>query len=158
MCELKNSDGRKYRGGLSVYACHSDVTHPMVLQLATQSGVITESRYEELMSVEEGVEKVLTPEELSLVLENFFGFHQGTYEEFHIEGWQKTRFKKKVIGEVRYTGAERTDLDWIETGLASSEAVEKAKFGSVVRMEDRVGCGELVVEDALNSQKTNNEY
>ena len=51
MSDLKNTDGDKYRGALSVYACQSDTTHPVVLDLAVKTGKITKERYQELTNV-----------------------------------------------------------------------------------------------------------
>ena len=70
--------------------------------------------------------------EISIILESYFGFQDGVYEEYVIEGRQKTRFGKDVLEETRYTGIERTDKAWVSTGLASAEAKEIAKFGDVL--------------------------
>ena len=37
-----------------------------------------------------------------------------------------------MLEEIRYTGIERTDKEWVSTGLASAEAKEIAKFGDVL--------------------------
>lgn len=77
-------------------------------------------------------EKELSAIELSTILESYFGFQDGNFEEYVIEGRQKSRFGKDVLEETRYTGIERTDKEWVSTGLASAEAKEIAKFGDVL--------------------------
>lgn len=142
----KNVDSeKKYKRGLSVYACVSDTTHPKVLQLANNAGLFKEGRYDELLSTET---PELNNDEVSIILESFFGFNKGDYEEHLIEGIQQTRFKQVAVNEVRYCGEERTDKQWCSTGLASNEAKEYCKFGSIVNMEEQKGVGEMVIRDA----------
>ena len=121
---------KKYRG-VPVYACQSDTLNPKLLSIAYTVGLLCPERYKELMTPSK-YEKVLTDMEISLLLESYFGFQDGVYEEYIIEGRQKTRFGKDVLGETRYTGIERTDKDWVSTGMASAEAKEIAKFGDVL--------------------------
>lgn len=147
MSELKNIDGEKYRGGIAVYACQSDTTHPKVLMLAKSTNLLSPERYEELLNVPKGTKPLLDNSELCVILETYFGFHRGEYEEHEIPSIQKTRMGKLVAGEIRYTGEERTDKAWCATGLASKEAVEKNKYGSVVKMEVVHGVAELSIED-----------
>lgn len=147
MSDLKNIDGQKYRGGLSVYACQSDTTNETLLRMAKSSGIITQERYDELLNVQKSTKAVLDTEELGVILETYFGFNGGEYETHEIVGAQKTRFGKVLAGELRYTGEERTDKAWCNTGLASREACEKNRYGSVVTMEERGGVGELSLDD-----------
>ena len=148
MSKLKNIDGEKYRGCISVYACQSDTTHPTVLMLAKGAGLINEDRYTELTNVPKGTKPVLDSEELCGILSTYFGFNGGKYEEHEIN-IQKNRMGKKVGGEIRYTGEERTDKAWCESMLSSREAREKSKYGSVVTMDVRDGVGELSVDDMV---------
>jgi hypothetical protein len=151
MSQLKNTDGNKYRGRLSVYACQSDTTHPVVLDLAKKSGMITEERVKEILDVQKGTKSILDNSELSVILESFFGFEGGMFESHEIEGVQKTRTGKSLAGEVRYTGEERTDKAWCSTALASPEAKEKSVYGSIVTMEEHQGYGELSIIDSESS-------
>ena len=146
MSELKNTDGEKYRGAVSVYACQSDTTHPVVLGLALKVGLITPERFEELSNVPKGTKPLLDNSELCDILETYFGFTRGQFEQHEVD-LQKTRSGRVVAGEYRYTGEERTDKDWCSTGLASREAVEKGKYGSVVTMEVSSGVSELCLDD-----------
>ena len=135
-----------------VYACQSDTTHPKVLELAKGLGMITEARYEALVSPEKGVRPELTPDELVKVLETYFGFDGGICETHECHGIQKSRFGKQLAGELRYTGEERVDKDWLESGLASQEVQEFSKYGGVVTMEENNGYGNMVIEDFLNGK------
>ena len=155
MGELKNIDGEKYRRGISVYACQSDTTHPTVLMLAKNAGLITEQRYVELTSLPKGTKPVLDNDELCVILETYFGFNKGHYEEHEIEV-QKNRMGKAVAGEIRYIGEERTDKTWCDSLLCSREAREKSKYGSVVTMEVRQGVGELNIDDIVKG--SNQDY
>lgn len=151
MSKLKNSDGSKYRGGISVYACQSDTTNPRILMLASSVGIITRERFEELTNVPKGTKSLLDNEELSAILETYFGFRDGVYETHEIE-IQKTRFGKTVAGDLRYTGEERTDKEWCNSALSSVEAREKNKYGSVVTMDVVDGVGELNIDDLVGAR------
>ena len=131
---MSENDEKKYKKkyhGVPVYACQSDTLNPKLLSLAHSAGVICPERYTELMTPSK-YEKELSAIELSTVLESYFGFQDGNFEEYVIEGRQKSRFGKDVLEEIRYTGIERTDKEWVSTGLASAEAKEIAKFGDVL--------------------------
>ena len=131
---MSENDEKQYKKkyhGVPVYACQSDTLNPKLLSLAHSAGVLCPERYTELMTPSK-YEKVLTDMEISIILESYFGFQDGVYEEYVIEGRQKTRFGKDVLEETRYTGIERTDKEWVNTGLASAEAKEIAKFGDVL--------------------------
>lgn len=136
-----------------VYACQSDTTHPKVLELAKGSGLITEARYKALIDNEVGVKPELLPDELALVLETYFGFKGGIYEIHECHGIQKTRMGKQLAGELRYTGEERTDKEWLESGLASREALEFSKYGGEVTMEESNGYGNMVINDFLEGRE-----
>lgn len=127
----KNIDSSsKYKRAISVYACPSDVHHPKVLSLAVQAGLLKKDRYDLILNG--SGENKLDNNELSTILENYFGFNKGDYVEEVIEGIQQTRFREVAVGEVRYIGEERIDSEWCSTGLASQEATEFCKFGGTV--------------------------
>lgn len=134
---------------ISVFASQSDTTHPKVLELAKESGYIQEERYESLISPPTGVKPELEPDELAQVLENYFGFYKGIVEIHECHGIQKTRFGDKRAGELRYCGEERTDKDWLESGMASQEVKDFSKYGGEVLMTDNKGYGNLVINDFL---------
>ena len=131
----KEQHNKKYRKGISVYACESDIKHQVILDLAQQAGLISKDRYDGFIDCWlRDIDIELNETELSDILKNFFGFNLGNYEEHLIEGVQKTRFNGEKMGEIRYIGEERTDRDWIETGLASREAKEICNYGDVLRL------------------------
>ena len=51
-----------------------------------------------------------------------FGFSCGEYEEHLVENVK------------RYTGWERLDKEWVDTGLASREAYELCKYGELLQV------------------------
>ena len=138
----KLKHGKNFKRGIAVYACQSDVKHPTLLRVAHGAGVLSKDRYDILSTTEEE----LTPKELGDILENYFGFCNGDYEQHLIEGVQRTRFGMKVFGEYRYCGSERTDKDWCDTGLASVEAVETMKYGEALVID----CGKGQDESEIN--------
>ena len=127
----KLKHGKNFKRGIAVYACQSDVKHPTLLRVAHGAGVLSREP---------------TPKELGDILENYFGFCNGDYEQHLIEGVQRTRFGMKVFGEYRYCGSERTDKDWCDTGLASVEAVETMKYGEALVID----CGKSQDESEIN--------
>lgn len=155
---LEELENKQYRRGIAVYACQSDTTHPKVLELAKGAGAITQERYEVLSNPDKGVRPILEPEELEVILETYFGFNKGIYQEYECHGIQKGRFGQRLAGELRYTGEERTDKDWVETGLASREAKEKSKYGGFVRMDEHDGYSELSIDDVLGRGLGNSDY
>lgn len=149
MSDLKNVDGDNYpnRRAISVFACQSDTTHPTVLGLAEKAGFISKERLEELTNVQKGTKPLLDNQELSVILENYFGFSKGNFETHEIMAIQTTRFGKKVVGEYRYTGEERNDDEWCNSQLCSREAREKNRHGSIVTMDEGDGVMELHIDD-----------
>lgn len=137
---------------ISVYASQSDTTHPKVLELANTAGILSNERLAALLLTEQGVKAELEPIELGEVLEKFFGFKDGICEIHECHGVQKTRFGKQLAGELRYTGEERTDKDWLESGMASPEVKEFSKYGGEVLMEENKGHGEMVINDYLGNK------
>lgn len=157
MSDLKNTDGHKYRGSIPVWACQSDTTHPVVLDLAMKAGLISEERVQELSSLPKGVKPVLDIEELCVILETYFGFENGMYEIHELE-IQTTRLGKQVAGEYRYTGVERTDKAWCSTGLASRDAYEISRYGGVVNIEDKEYVTEINLDDISRGNGSNEDY
>ena len=136
---------------ISVYCSQSDTVHPKVLELANAAGLITNERYDVLTKPEQGSRAELEPDELEKVLENFFGFDKGFCEIHECHGIQTTRFGDKRAGELRYTGEERTDKDWLNSGMASQEVKEFSKYGGEVIMDESKGYGEMVINDFLGN-------
>lgn len=109
---------------IDVYACQSDLSHPLTLKLATIGGLLSRERYEVLQRNED----TLTTSEISGILERLFGFCRGNYESVLIEGQQTSRYGVKVVNEYRYNGVERIDKEWVTGGMASSTVKEIYKF------------------------------
>lgn len=148
MGDLKDDGAKSYRGGISVFACQSDTTHPTVLMLAKANGTITEERYKELTNVPKGTKPLLDNLELGAILEEYFGFSGGFFET-HECMQQISRMGVKVMGEYRYTGTEREDKAWLKTRMASPEVKELSKYGGIVTMDYQDGVGELNIDDVL---------
>ena len=87
------------------------------------------------MKVDNQIDIEISPEQLSLILENYFGFEGGAYEEHLVEGSQVNKIGGGRVENVkRYTGWERLDKEWVDTGLASREAYELCKYGEVLAL------------------------
>lgn len=112
--------------GVAVYACHSDLIHEKVLSLAFASGLVSKETKEN--------PELINNEEIANILEKLFGFNMGSYSDEVIKGWQVSRFGNKVIGEIRYMGAEREDKEWIASGMASQEAKEISRYGEILSL------------------------
>ena len=120
---------------VAVYATELDVKHPTILRLAYNANIVTKEQFQQMLQVDNQSDIELTNEQLAYILENYFGFSYGLYEEHFIEGSQVTRVTKEVVvGVKRYCGVERVDDGWIESGLASQEAKEINKFGELLRI------------------------
>ena len=123
------------RSVVAVYATELDVKHPTILRLAYIANIVPQQQFQQMLQVDNQIDIELTNEQLAYILENYFGFSCGEYEEHFIEGSQVTRVTKEVVvGVKRYCGVERVDDDWIESGLASQEAKEINKFGELLRV------------------------
>ena len=123
------------RNVVAVYATEWDVKHPTILRLAYHANIVTKEQLQHLLKVENQIDIELTNEQLSLILENYFGFSCGEYEEHLIEGSQVNKIGGSRVENVkRYTGWERLDNDWVDTGLASREAYELCKYGEVLTL------------------------
>ena len=118
-----------------VYATELDVKHPTILRLAYNANIIQQQQFQQILKVENQLEIEITNEQLSLILENYFGFEGGEYEEHLVEGSQVNKIGGERIENVkRYTGWERLDNDWVDTGLASREAYELCKYGEILQL------------------------
>ena len=123
------------RNVVAVYATELDVKHPTILRLAYNANIVTKEQFQQILKVENQLEVSLTNEQLSLILENYFGFESGEYEEHLVEGSQVNKIGGGRVENVkRYTGWERLDNEWVDTGLASREAYELCKYGEVLAL------------------------
>ena len=123
------------RNVVAVYATELDVKHPTILRLAYNANVIPQEQFQQMLQVENQLEVSLTNEQLSLILESYFGFENGAYEEHLVEGSQVNKLGGDRDENVkRYTGWERLDKEWVDTGLASREAYELCKYGEVLTL------------------------
>ena len=121
------------RNVVAVYATELDVKHPTILRLAYNANIVTKEQFQQILKVENQLE--ISPEQLSLILENYFGFESGGYEERLVEGSQVNKIGGGRVENVkRYTGWERLDKEWVDTGLASREAYELCKYGEVLAL------------------------
>ena len=121
------------KAAVACYATEWDVKHPTILRVAYISNIIPKGQFQKILQVDNQIDIELTNEQLAYILENYFGFSCGEYEEHFIEGSQVTRVTKEVVvGVKRYCGVERVDDGWIESGLASQEAKEINKFGELL--------------------------
>jgi hypothetical protein len=120
---------------VAVYATEWDIKHPTILRLAYNADIIPKEQFQQILKVENQIDVEISPEQLSLILENYFGFSCGEYEEHLIEGSQVNKIGGGRVENVkRYTGWERLDNEWVGTGLASREAYELCKYGEVLAL------------------------
>ena len=120
---------------VAVYATEWDIKHPTILRLAYNANIVTKEQFQQMLQVENQLEISISPEQLSLILENYFGFSCGEYEEHLIEGSQVNKIGGGRVENVkRYTGWERLDNEWVGTGLASREAYELCKYGEILQV------------------------
>ena len=120
---------------VAVYATELDVKHPTILRLAYNANIFTKEQFQQMLQVDNQIDVEISPEQLSLILENYFGFSCGEYEEHLIEGSQVNKIGGSRVESVkRYTGWERLDNEWVDTGLASREAYELCKYGEILQV------------------------
>ena len=120
---------------VAVYATEWDVKHPTILRMAYITNIIPQEQFEQCLLVNNQLDIEITPEQLSLILENYFGFEHGEYEEHLVEGSQVNKIGGGRVENVkRYTGWERLDNEWVDTGLASREAYELCKYGDTLTL------------------------
>ena len=123
------------RSVVAVYATEWDIKHPTILRLAYISNIIPKEQFQKILQVDNQIDIEISPEQLSLILENYFGFSCGKYEEHLVEGSQVNKIGGGRVENVkRYTGWERLDNEWVDTGLASREAYELCKYGEVLAL------------------------
>ena len=120
---------------VAVYATELDIKHPTILRLAYIYNIIPKEQFQQMLKVENQLDIEISPEQLSLILENYFGFECGEYEEHLIDGSQVNKIGGGRVENVkRYTGWERLDKEWVDTGLASREAYELCKYGDTLTL------------------------
>ena len=120
---------------VAVYATEMDIKNPTILRLAYNANIVPQEQFQQILKVENQLDIEITPEQLSLILENYFGFSCGEYEEHLVEGSQVNKIGGSRVENVkRYTGWERIDSEWVDTGLASREAYELCKYGEVLAL------------------------
>ena len=130
---MRLNKNKTRRSVVAVYATELDVKHPTILRLAYNANIVTQEQFQQMLKVENQLE--ISPEQLSLILENYFGFESGGYEEHLVEGSQVNKIGGGRVENVkRYTGWERLDNEWVGTGLASREAYELCKYGEVLAL------------------------
>ena len=123
------------RNVVACYATELDVKHPTILRLAYIANIIQQEQFQQMLQVDNQIDIELTNEQLAYILENYFGFSCGEYEEHLIEGSQVNKIGGERIENVkRYTGWERLDNEWVDTGLASREAYELCKYGEILQV------------------------
>ena len=61
------------RNVVAVYATEWDVKHPTILRLAYISNIVTKEQFQQMLKVENQLEISISPEQLSLILENTSG-------------------------------------------------------------------------------------
>ena len=120
---------------VAVYATELDVKHPTILRMAYVANIIPREQFQQILQVDNQIDIELTNEQLAYILENYFGFENGAYEEHLVEGSQVNKISGDRVENVkRYTGWERLDNEWVGTGLASREAYELCKYGEVLSL------------------------
>ena len=123
------------RNVVAVYATEWDIKHPTILRLAYNANIVTKEQFQQILKAENQLDTEITPEQLSIILENYFGFESGGYEEHLVEGSQVNKIGGGRVENIkRYTGWERLDKEWVDTGLASREAYELCKYGEVLAL------------------------
>ena len=123
------------RNVVAVYATEWDIKHPTILRLAYIANIVTKEQFQQMLQVNNQIDVEISPEQLAYILENYFGFESGEYEEHLIDGSQVNKIGGERIENVkRYTGWERLDNEWVDTGLASREAYELCKYGEILQV------------------------
>ena len=97
------------RSVVAVYATELDIKHPTILRMAYVANIIPQEQFQKILQVDNQIDIELTNERLAYILENYFGFSCGEYEEHLVEGSQVNKTGGERIENVkRYTG-----LDWV---------------------------------------------
>ena len=123
------------RNVVACYATEWDVKNPTILRMAYNANIVTKEQFQKTLQVDNQIDIELTNEQLAYILENYFGFSCGEYEEHLVEGSQVNKIGGGRVENVkRYTGWERLDNEWVDTGLASREAYELCKYGEILQV------------------------
>ena len=102
------------RNVVACYATEWDVKHPTILRIAYIANIIPKEQFQQILQVDNQIDIELTNEQLAYILENYFGFEHGEYEEHLIEGSQANKIGGGRIESVkRYTGWERLDNEGV---------------------------------------------
>ena len=73
---------------VACYATEWDVKHPTILRLAYISNIIPQEQFQQMLKVENQLDIEISNEQIAFILENYFGFENGEYEEHLIDGSQ----------------------------------------------------------------------
>ena len=73
---------------VACYATEWDVKHPTILRMAYVANIIPKEQFQQMLKVDNQIDIELTNEQLAYILENYFGFEHGEYEEHLVEGSQ----------------------------------------------------------------------
>ena len=73
---------------VACYATEWDVKHPTILRMAYIANIIPKEQFQQMLQVDNQIDIEISPEQISLILENYFGFEGGEYEEHLVEGSQ----------------------------------------------------------------------
>ena len=115
------------RNVVACYATEWDVKHPTILRLAYISNIIPQEQFQQMLKVENQLDIEISNEQIAFILENYFGFEGGEYEEHLIEGSQVNKIGGERIENVkRYTGGNYRDweTDRKSTRLNSSHSAK----------------------------------
>ena len=111
---------------VACYATEWDVKHPTILRIAYIANIIPKEQFQQILQVDNQIDIELTNEQLAYILENYFGFSCGEYEEHLIEGSQVNKIGGGRIENVkRYTG--------FQFGCAVSTLAQTWKHGEELR-------------------------
>lgn len=131
---MSKNNKNKSKQRIPVYCTEWDLKHPTVLRLAYASGIIPKEDYQDMIG-KDTLDISLTDEWVVQILESYFGFDGGVFDLDVIQGKQTTLISKEIKdGGDRYSGLERTDDTWVNTGLASREAKDINLYGSVLTL------------------------
>ena len=74
---------------VACYATEWDVKHPTILRMAYIANIIPKEQFQQILQVDNQIDIELTNEQLAYILENYFGFEGGEYEEHHTLSWER---------------------------------------------------------------------
>ena len=74
------------RSVVAVYATELDIKHPTILRMAYVANIIPQEQFRKILQEDNQIDIELTNEQLAYILENYFGFEHGEYEEHLVRG------------------------------------------------------------------------